>query len=333
MRNIKTIIVGVDLTSDDHLRQVGLSSLTEATVRQSCLLAESTAARLHFVHVVKPVATSLFQSRRAQCQQTRDDQARLSDARTRMSSLMLSVCKRGVAANGHVRFGQPSEQLLQASLELHCNLLIIGSRQCGLLRSMLTNGVASQVIRHSVCSVWVAQPVIQQFETILVAHNLQSDGDAAMEMGRTIARRHGAQLHVFHAIQFPELDSFGSRIVPATKLARHRAEAQRHIADQIEDDRFLTCTGVHLGIGAAYAPLLKLATELRPSLLVTGITARNGVSRLLRNTMAEALLPHVECSLLVAKGEFPRPSRSGSDRAIRSSRCQQQQNAVSNALG
>lgn len=122
-----------------------------------------------------------------------------------------------------------------------------------------------------------------------------------MELGCSIAQSHDAQLHVFHAIHFPEMeDMFPSRVSP-DDIAKSRTNAERHIAGQMKRFRLSREAEVHLEYGAAYSHILTLIEGHDVDLLVMGTVARAGVAGFITGNTAERLLSHIPCSVIAVK--------------------------------
>ena len=66
------------------------------------------------------------------------------------------------------------------------------------------------------------------FKRILVALKFTPAGQTALEKGIEIAREHGAELHIFHALDFrlQELDVSDPRRVEITQAIQHRYETE-----------------------------------------------------------------------------------------------------------
>ena len=182
------------------------------------------------------------------------------------------------------------------------DLVVAGSRNLGTVKGFLMGSTGMQLLRKCPCPVWITQPqASKSIKSVLVAHCLRTVGDVAMELGCSIAEMHGAQLHVIHSLQFPELDSVFPSIVSLEKSAAIRSEAQQHIDSQLKKHKFSKQPHVHIVTDAPDFATLQLIKKFDIELLVMGTIARAGIAGFFTGNTAERLLPQIPCSVLAVK--------------------------------
>jgi len=183
------------------------------------------------------------------------------------------------------------------------DLVISGTRRFGHFRSMIIGSTGMKLLRHCPCPVWLTEPQSKKIQSILVAHDLKPVGDLAMKFGCDLASALKAQLHVFHSIESPEMDTFlpGSTI-SSKDIEKYRSTATQHISKQLGANGVADNAEIHLDYGPAYSSIYNMIGQKGIDLLVLGTVSRSGILGIIGNT-AENLLPHVKCSILAVKPE------------------------------
>ena len=141
----------------------------------------------------------------------------------------------------------------------------------------------------------------QDFDSILVAHDLRQVGDLAMELGCSMATLQNAQLHVVHAAEYPEFDSmFPARVATDRKQA-YREEAEKHIGQQVAQANLLMPAKVEYVVEPPDSAIMNSIEQHHVDLVVMGTVGRSGISGFITGNTAERLLPQIPCSLLAVK--------------------------------
>ena len=122
-----------------------------------------------------------------------------------------------------------------------------------------------------------------------------------MELGCSMAELHGAQLHVLHSLEFPELDYALPARVSAETSAELRAKAEQHINAQLASYEFAKSPQVHIVTDPPDFAILEHIDTHAVELLVMGTLARSGIAGFMVGNTAERLLPRIPCSVLAVK--------------------------------
>ncbi|QYJ16394.1 Putative universal stress protein [Rubrobacter xylanophilus DSM 9941] len=119
--------------------------------RAAVELAQKTGSELHVVHV-GPALPSVFAY-------TELDPARVEEeARGMLEEEVRRIRESGGAvAEGHLRLGDPAENVVSLAEELGAGLIVVGSRGLGGLRRALMGSVSESVVRHAHCPVLVVR--------------------------------------------------------------------------------------------------------------------------------------------------------------------------------
>jgi universal stress protein E len=298
MKRFKKILVGIDLSWADRLVAEELSAPNAEAVRQALWLAKQNTASLDFLF-------SLDLSVKAQqliAESSMNESTVMDEAKNRLAELVSKAQQEGVEAQSHVVFGKSWLELIRQVLRKQYDLVLVGTRHVSATQGFLLGSTGIKLLRKCPCAVWVTQPLAdQQFDSILVAHDLRLVGDLALELGCSMAELHHAQLHVIHAAEFPELDHMFPAAISAESKQEYRREAEGHITAQLASADLSLPAKLHFVIEPPGIAIMNCAEQHNIDLIVMGTVGRTGISGFITGNTAERLLPRIPCSLLAVK--------------------------------
>jgi nucleotide-binding universal stress UspA family protein len=180
------------------------------------------------------------------------------------------------------------------------DLIVVGSHGRSGVSSVF-GGVAERVVRNARCSVLVVRPS-QARGWVLTAVDLSDTSRAVVRAAAGEARRRGARLKVVHAMGFLELE------------ARYIAQlATPPVADQ-SNARDMACraleevaSGLGLDVrcelleGRPVPAVVRAADAIGAELVVVGTRGRTGFARMALGSVAERIVRHAPCSVLVVR--------------------------------
>jgi universal stress protein E len=298
MKRFKKILVGVDLSWGDHFVADELSEPNAEAVRQALWLAKLNAASIEFLYSLdlSPKAQELIS------ESSTDESTVLKEARNRLAQLTAQAHAEGVAADGHVVVGKSWLELIRQALRKQHDLVLVGTRHMGAIQGFFLGSTGIKLLRKCPCAVWVTQPRTgQDFDSILVAHDLRKVGDLAMELGCSMSKLQDAQLHVVHAAEFPEFDYMFPARISAERKQAYRDEAEEHIQKQLASADLPLPAKVHFVIEPPERAVMHCIEQYNVDLVVMGMVGRTGISGFITGNTAERLLPQIPCSLLAVK--------------------------------
>lgn len=137
---------------------------------------------------------------------------------------------------------------------------------------------------------------------ILLATDASPDAALAARAALDIARGAGSELHVVHVWRTLPSARFGAYI--RRELSR---EAGRLLDEQVEKIEAAGggVSGKHLREGPKADEILDLAGQLGADLIVIGTRGQGAVGRLLLGSVAEGIVYHARCPILVVRGGDP----------------------------
>ena len=301
MTQFRNVLVAVDLCVADRLVCDELAPPSAEAVLRGLWLAKldgAASVKLRFFSTidVPPRTQHLIESQH-------DGKPNLLErARAALQKLVDQAQAQGVKADCHVEFGRSWVQIIRCVLRDGHDLVIAGTRQMGRAESFLIGSTGIKLLRKCPCPVWIAQPQQDlKLSEILVAHDLRAVGDRAMELGCLLAEHYGAQLHVLHSVEQPELEYALQDETSSDEAAQLHADAVRHIETQVAKYEFSRPPLIHIDSVRPDLAILFYLEKHPIQLLVMGTLGSTGVSGFITGQTAERLLPRIGCSVLAVK--------------------------------
>ncbi len=204
--------------------------------------------------------------------------------------------------------GRPGTLVVDTAAHLRAELVVVGSRGHGPLRSMLLGSVSAEVVDHAPCPVLVVRRPVA--ETILLAVDGSASADAAVTYLAANRLLVGRPIEVLSVAPGPDLP--GTMPLPEGadrplepvegRLAedRWRAEAiaagaARRLAECGYQVRWSIATG-----DAAHE-IIEAASNFGSGLIVVGSRGHTGLARLMLGSVARNVLLHTAASVLVVR--------------------------------
>jgi len=298
MKRFKNIVVGVDLSQGDRFVTSELPPPSVEAVERALWLARLNSARLLFFYAldVSPATQRMFEASDGGMETV------LEESQVALKRLVARAVAEGVDADMDVRFGKSWLEVIRQVIRNDHDLVVAGTRHLGRVQGLLVGSTGVKLLRKCPCPVWITQPQPErQIKSVLVAHGLRPVSDLAMDLGCSMAELYGAQLHILHSLDFPELDSaFPSRI-SALRAEEFRVKAEQHIHEQLANHEFAEPPQVHIVTDRPDFAVLEHINRHAIELLVMGTIARTGIAGLFVGNTAERLLPRLPCSVLAVK--------------------------------
>lgn len=184
------------------------------------------------------------------------------------------------------------------------HLIVLGTHGRTGVERLLIGSTAERVARHAPCPVLVVRgaELDDGFPRhVLVATDFSEESQVALEPARALALRHGSKLTVGHVYDNSPIMLGGHQaftdtaVVDAELRDKLRATMDRELAGVADLDMALL---------AAPNPVVGLCDYARNAdvdLIVVATRGRSGVSRLVMGSVAERIVRHAPCSVLVVR--------------------------------
>jgi nucleotide-binding universal stress UspA family protein len=184
------------------------------------------------------------------------------------------------------------------------DLVVIGTHGRTALARVLLGSVTEKVVRHAPCSVLTVRPDarVERFRHILCPVDFSACARVALDRAADLARAHDARLTLLHVIEIPVSYSGDPPVADLVPVLDKQA------AELL--DRWATETATKLPvpvntrcrIGRAGAETIAVLDDDHSiDLVVVGSHGRTGIKRALLGSVAEKVVRHAKCPVLVAR--------------------------------
>jgi nucleotide-binding universal stress UspA family protein len=223
----------------------------------------------------------------------------------------LDAATRGVAELGVQRvtsrllYGTPWDQIVQAArADPAVDGIVMGTHGRSGLARVFLGSVTEQVIRHSPCSVLAIreQGATLPFRNILCPIDFSDDSRHAIERAAALVGRGATGIKLLHVIEpgigyggLPMADNRVAELEPRVK-----DEISRWAADLGEEASVPVTTTTDIGRPGARI-LAALDADPTIDLVIMGSHGRTGIERVLLGSVAEKVLRHAACPVLIAR--------------------------------
>jgi len=294
MHEPKTILVPVDFSA--HSRAAGI---------RACDLALASGLSVHLLHALdlptiakrKQIAAHLW------------DELRQSEEEA-FDELRKDLTLRGAPIEVTMDEGDPVDLIAGLANPERVELIVMGTHGFGGLGRLFLGSVAERTVRMSSVPVmtvkeneWDAAVKIRH---ILLATDFSEDSEEAVDLAIRWAQRLGADVDVFHALSEVEVGAEPGMGSDAKNRRRQEKREQALEGLQSVLGRMSAAgvpAGADLTYGAASVEIVKRATQSRANLVVMGRRGQSCLDHVLFGSIAERVLRHVKCSVLLAPGQ------------------------------
>lgn len=186
------------------------------------------------------------------------------------------------------------------------DLIVVGTHGRTGVSHLLIGSVAETVVRHAPCPVLVARPStsLDRFPTHVIAcTDFSPASEPGLEQAAELARAHSSRITLLHVYESPP---------PMTRLGKEvyrsiesiDADLKKALAD-LERKHFGGAVTTALLMASSSAKAIALYAERHEADLVCVAThGRTGLARMLTGSVAEKIVRHAPCSVLVARSRL-----------------------------
>jgi nucleotide-binding universal stress UspA family protein len=272
------------------------SEPARVAVQRAGLLAAARGAEVVILHAFDPAAYD------------RVTEDALAEERTALRLLLDEACgglaRQGVSASSELVEGRAEEVIAHAAAAGGADVVLIGAHGRTGLRRVLLGSVAERLVRSCHVPVLVARGrAAGSFARVLCATDFTEHAERALEAALELTSP-GGRVDVLHVTQLPTYSTDDLRVMAAaTLIADLEAEARRS-GDQLlarhRREGGVTVTFEHEHGRTRDAILARLEGGAH-DLVALGSHGRSGAARLFLGSVAEAIIRHAPCSVLVAR--------------------------------
>ncbi len=199
--------------------------------------------------------------------------------------------------------GVPWSEIVELLEHQAFDLAVIGTHGRTGLSRVLLGSVAEKIVRHAPCPVLTVRPANEPhpFQRILCPIDFSERSRHALELAAKLASPGGAGLTVLHVLELPV--GFAGDL-PADFGSDIDLRSLRMLDEWVTHTRTLTDVVVtaRKRLGSPGSEALQLLEQEGPfDLVVVGSHGRTGIKRVLLGSVAEKLVRHASCPVLVAR--------------------------------
>lgn len=306
---LQTIVVGCDLSapSDDALaRAIGVARLQDEPAKLVLVHAHGSATDVGLgelaasggpgaLDVVGQVSAAV---RRAE--------------RDKLEALRAQVEARGLTAEIVLRAGEPpAEVLAETAVGKRADLLVVGHHGATAIQRMLLGSVASETVRRAPCDVLVCRgPGVELgFGKPIVAMDFSAAASRALAHVVPLTAPETV-IEVVHAWQLPA-GSWGTAFLglqskfPWSTVRDAMLDSAKEQAERLRTKHVGLGRPFHIELvqGPPASTVTGVAERGGYDLIVVGTNGHRGFRRLLLGSVADGVIRHAPCSVLVVHGE------------------------------
>jgi nucleotide-binding universal stress UspA family protein len=228
------------------------------------------------------------------------------DARRELDRALADAKQLGAARAGSVLVnGVPWSMLTEiAEDDPAFDRIVMGTHGRTGIKRFLLGSVAEKVVRHAPCSVLVVRPDREPapFTDVLCPVDFSPSSEAAVEIAARLVRPGGSGLTLMHAVEAPV--AFGGETFPADfvrDLDKSAARSLEQLATRLRAKLEVPVL-VRTRVGYAGAQILAVLDDDPVfDLVVMGSHGRSGIRRALLGSVAEKIVRHAPCPVLVGR--------------------------------
>jgi nucleotide-binding universal stress UspA family protein len=290
------VLLAVDgsASSDTARNLVASLAWPEATVIRILAVAEPMSA---VVAGLSPYAATEF-----------DERPIVGSLETRIHGAAALLARPGRTVETVVLPGRPASVIVEQARELRADLIVVGSRGLGRLRSMLLGSVSAEVVDHAPCAVLVARSA--SIGPVLVAADGSDSSRRAIEHLADAKYLAGHPIHVlsvghllhaglpYWAVNVADTKSAAYEQLAAEDRRRTETHAARAAEELARDGYDVRWT---IGGGDPAHEIIEAAENLSCDLIVMGSRGLTGLDRVLLGSVARNVLLHAPASVLIVR--------------------------------
>jgi len=272
-------------------------------------MADAFGAQLTLMHVVErfPIDTILGQ------ESTRDPVKQLiGEAQVRLRMLAGSLASDGGRSPRlAVRFGKPFDEITRGAKELGASLIVLATHGHSGLKRAFLGSTTERVVRHASCPVLAVRAVETKsskptrkttpIRRIVLATDFSGNSLNAFPIARSLANGFKPALTVLHVVEPFHADM----LMDTGNLQRER---RRQALEQLRELAAREFTGgagakTELRAGHPVEAITRFARESGADLIILATHGRTGLRRALIGSVAERVVRHAPCPVLVVRGK------------------------------
>ena len=268
-------------------------------------LAKTFGSRLTFMHVHTPFSLLAHLGELSSTSKRQFMEKQWSDAFCDVIHLADSA---GVAYQTVIEGGHPVEKIVQAAEKLEVDLVVIGGRGAGGIKSLMLGSVADGALHHAHCPVLIVRGKRDAagdglFHNILLASDGSKCALHAAEAAGAIAEKLAAPVTIVNVFEPPVYaDAYGMMVYYGLddEFVDKAQEEAICSAGRIVDDHNAPFRR-RKERGFSETEIMRVADEDKCDLIVLGSRGLSGVRALLIGSISDRVAHQADCPVLIVK--------------------------------
>jgi nucleotide-binding universal stress UspA family protein len=205
--------------------------------------------------------------------------------------------------SGRLLNGVPWAQIVGELEEQAFDLCVIGTHGRTGLSRILLGSIAEKVLRHAPCSVLAVRPDgdVQTFSHVLIPTDFSREAEHALELAPTLVAP-GGTITLMHVVEVPvayagevTVEGFAAQVDKRAAAALEKAASRLRTRTSAP-----VTTRSRIGYPGAQT-IAALDADRSIDLVAMGSHGRTGINRVLLGSVAEKVVRHAHCPVLVAR--------------------------------
>ncbi len=184
------------------------------------------------------------------------------------------------------------------------DLVVVGTHGRTGLGRILLGSVTEKIVRHAPCSVLAVRPdgELKPFANILVPTDFSESAQHAADLASTLVASNGKGITLLHVIDLPVAYSGEPTAENFTRdLDLHASKLLETWADRLRARTSARITSRSRIGGPGAQTLAVLDLDPTIDLVVMGSHGRTGIARVFLGSVAEKIVRHAKCPVLIAR--------------------------------
>jgi nucleotide-binding universal stress UspA family protein len=294
---ITTIVAGADV-----------SVPSDQAIDRAAAIAAKHGAKLILVHAITSDAPIGETDQDVLKHMEKVTQAVQTELAIRLSAKLDALVAAGIDTELVTPHGPPGEVVGHLARERKAELIVVGTHGHTGIQRFLLGSVATSILRHAPCDVLVTRgnAVNAPFARPLVAVDFSPVSKRALRHAAALAQP-GVPIEIVHAWQLPAgsvgAAFFGVDRFPWNTIRDAVVSSAKKKAAQLTSEDLGHPLHVELVQGAPTPVITHAAEAGGHDLIAIGTHGHGGFRKLLLGSVAEGVIRHANCSVLVAHGE------------------------------
>jgi nucleotide-binding universal stress UspA family protein len=206
--------------------------------------------------------------------------------------------REGVEIETILSEGATHEEIVDVAMANNCDLIVIGRRGVGRFDTFMGT-TAARVIGYSPVDVLVMpRDAVFKWDNILLAVDVSTYSEIVAARAISLAQAYGKGLNVLSVIDVPE-EAYGEAPQAIESMIEKARDTVLVISETAKVAKLDSNDFIREGVG--YEKIIGMADEMKADLICVGSHGRTGIRRLLMGSVAEKVIGHARCPVLIVK--------------------------------